>query len=317
MFRIGDFSKLTCVSIKMLRHYAERGLLPPASVDRASGYRYYTADQLPRLNRLLALRDLGFSLDQIGGLLDQPLSSAELRGMLKLRRAEILSQVRLEQQRLARVEARLYLLDQDTTAARYDVVVRTVAPQLMATLRQTVPSLGEPIAELFDTLEAYAARHRVRAPSSPLTIFHDSAYRETDLDVEVAIPLLDEAPPCPPVILRNVPGDTMACIVYTGSYERTADVLQALLVWVAAHGYAINGALREVYLRFGADNGEQLGLPSAFLADDPPLYVTEVQLPVQRREDHALPTVGAERATSVGVVSGHDDLWGRLGLGRG
>lgn len=107
MFKIGDFSRLSQVSVRMLRYYDEQGLLKPASVDRFTDYRYYSADQLPRLNRILALRDLGFTTDQIRRLLDDAVSAEQIRGMLKLRHAEIEHQVETEQARLLRVEARL------------------------------------------------------------------------------------------------------------------------------------------------------------------------------------------------------------------
>jgi DNA-binding transcriptional MerR regulator len=83
------------------------GLLKPARVDAFTGYRYYTADQLPRLNRVIALKDLGFNLEQIGDLLDENLSTDEMRGMLRLRRAQIEQELQQEQARLAQVEARL------------------------------------------------------------------------------------------------------------------------------------------------------------------------------------------------------------------
>ena len=89
MFKIGDFSKISQVSMRMLRHYDEIGLLKPAHVDPFTGYRSYSADQLPRLNRILALRDLGLSLEEIGRVLDDDLPASELRGMLRLKQAEL------------------------------------------------------------------------------------------------------------------------------------------------------------------------------------------------------------------------------------
>ncbi len=107
MFKIGDFARIGRISVKTLHHYDDIGLLKPAHVDVATGYRYYTLDQLPRLNRILALKDLGFSLEQIASLLNEPLAVAELRGMLRLKRAELQRLVQAEQARLNRVEARL------------------------------------------------------------------------------------------------------------------------------------------------------------------------------------------------------------------
>jgi DNA-binding transcriptional MerR regulator len=281
MFRIGDFSRFTRVSVKMLRHYDEIGLLRPAHVDRESGYRYYAADQLPRLNRIIALKDLGFSLDQIGALLAEDMPLEELRGMLRLRRAEVAERLRAEQLRLAQIEARLRQIEQEARPPHYDVVLRAAPAQLVASIRATVPSPGEPIARMFDALEQYAADRQVRAASSPLTIFHDAEYREEQIDVETAVPLSAPVLPHGRICVRELPAiPMMACVVYTGGYERMSEVLEALLRWVAANGYCAAGALREVYLRFGADHAGVLGLPQAFLADDPALFVTEVQLPV-------------------------------------
>lgn len=282
MFRIRDFSRFTRVSVKMLRHYDEIGLFKPAHVDPVTGYRYYSADQLPRLNRIIALKDLGFALDRIAVLLDDDLSPSEIRGMLKLRRTEIAQQLQIEQARLAQVESRLRYIEQAQQYPAHEVVLREIGPQLMATIRQTVPHLGQPIAELFDQVEAHVAAYQARAVSSPLTIFHDLDYREEDLDIEVAVPLIQPIPDAEQIRVREVPGAaTMACVVYTGSYDRMEEVLNTLLIWIAAGSYTVAGPIREVYLRFGAGDAEKLNLPSAFLTDQQPLFVTEVQLPVE------------------------------------
>jgi DNA-binding transcriptional MerR regulator len=88
MFKIGEFSRLSRVSVRMLRHYDQLGLLTPSQTDPFTGYRYYSAQQLPRLNRIIALRDLGFSLEQIAGMLDEELSTTSFWGW-KLKRAEV------------------------------------------------------------------------------------------------------------------------------------------------------------------------------------------------------------------------------------
>ncbi len=95
MLKIGEFSQLGRVSVRMLRHYDATGLLKPAEVDHLSGYRFYAVEQLPRLNRILALKDLGLSLEQVGRLLavEEPPAS-ELRGMLAMRRADLEEELR-------------------------------------------------------------------------------------------------------------------------------------------------------------------------------------------------------------------------------
>src|SRR5690242_7307675 len=100
MFRIGDFSRLSLVPVSALRYYDELGLLKPVKVDPVSGYRYYSATQLTRLNRLLALKDMGLSLEQIARLLDKELTPEQIRGMLKLKQAELRQQLEEGQIRL-------------------------------------------------------------------------------------------------------------------------------------------------------------------------------------------------------------------------
>src|ERR1700761_6124805 len=104
MFSIGEFARHGRVSVRMLRHYDTIGLIRPAVVDPASGYRFYQAAQLAELNRIIALKDLGFTLQQVQAMLEEKVTAAELRGMLKLRRAEIHAQIEAETARLNRIE---------------------------------------------------------------------------------------------------------------------------------------------------------------------------------------------------------------------
>jgi DNA-binding transcriptional MerR regulator len=280
MFKIGDFSRFSRVSVKMLRHYDELGLLVPRHVDPHTNYRYYTADQLPRLNRILALRDLGFSLEQVGEMLDDDLSPEELRGMLKLRRAEIARRLEEEQARLERVAFRLEQIEREEAPPRYDVIVRAVDGQLVAALRQELSPDGESITDLFERLERYVADFGARAPLPPLLIYHDESYEASPRDVEVVLPLKEEIPPGHGVEIRQLaPLPRAACLVHTGRYDTLDHAVSALLGWADAHGYAVAGPLREVYLRFGADN-EGYELPPVYLAHGAAEYVTELQLPV-------------------------------------
>ena len=111
MFKIGEFAQMTQVSAKALRLYDEMGLLKPARVDPFTDYRFYSADQLPRLHRIIALKELGFSLEQIKPMLDERISAEQIKGMLMLKRAETAQAMQAEQARLLRIEARLQLIE--------------------------------------------------------------------------------------------------------------------------------------------------------------------------------------------------------------
>jgi len=124
MFKIGDFSKLSRVPVKTLRYYDEISLLRPIGVDRFTRYRYYALEQLPTLYRILGLKELGFSLEQIGQLLESELSPEQLIRMLKKRQAEIEQQMRVERRLLQQIEARLKVIEQDGKMPEYEIVIK-------------------------------------------------------------------------------------------------------------------------------------------------------------------------------------------------
>src|ERR687896_430669 len=113
MLSIGHFARHGRVSVRMLRHYDAIGLLRPAYVDEVTGYRSYDAEQLSRLNRIVALKDLGFTLQQVQSILDDRVSVEELRGMLRLRQAELQSRIATDTTRLAQVESRLQIIERE------------------------------------------------------------------------------------------------------------------------------------------------------------------------------------------------------------
>ncbi len=275
MFKIGEFSRFSRVSVKMLRHYDEIGLLRPQRVDAATGYRYYSADQLPRLNRIIALKDLDFRLDEIARLLDDDLSADEFRGVLKAKRAEIAARIAADQARLGRIEQ---LMTGERLHA-YPVVLRRVDDQRIASIRATIRP-DEAVSDLFDTLERHVANHNARQTAPPLMLLLNDEYHDNRNDVEVAVPISRDLPETDAIKLRDLPGGKMACIVYTGAYQGLGSIMGRFLPWLAAHNHRPVGSLREVYLRFGAD-GEGYTLPDAYLTTGAEGFVTEVQLPVE------------------------------------
>lgn len=281
MFRIGEFSKLSRVSVRMLRHYDQLGLLTPSHTDTFTNYRYYTADQLPRLNRILALRDLGFSLEQIADMLDEDLSAEQLLGMLKLKRAEIEQQLQAEQDRMERLEARIHQMNQTSNANRYDILVREIEPQLVATLREVAVD-DDRITYMFDELERYVDRFHARADRPPMSIYHDPEYREEDIDAEVVVPLKFAIPGTDAFRVVEMPRiPQAACLVHQGSYVTLYQAYNALLGWIELNGYRMKGPIREVYLSYSAD-GLGFDLPPTYLTKKPGQFVTELQLEIEK-----------------------------------
>ena len=283
MFKIGDFSRISQVSVKTLRYYDEIRLLKPAHVDRFTGYRYYSVDQLGRLHRILALKDLGLSLEQIARLLDDELPPAQIRGMLRMRQMELEQQVREDQARLARVEARLRQIEQEDKMPTYDVVLKKVEPQTVVVIRDVISTYGDQ-GSLWKELSVYLEQHGAKAIGPSLTIYYDTEYRERDVDVEVATPVSAPLPGNERVKVRELPGtELMACVIHQGSYDTLDQAYAALLTWIEANGYRVTGPDREVYLRCPGndyDAPEAVGYEE-YLADTPGACVTEVQFPVE------------------------------------
>ena len=276
MLRIGELSRLARVSVKALRLYDRLGLLEPARTDPLSGYRYYTSEQLPRLNAILALKDLGFSLEPVKRLLDEGLSRSQVRAMLKARRDEAERALKAERERLARVEARLRLTDREgSVPGRYEVVLKKVEARRVVSVRDTLPAYAD-VGGLLGELRVYAERHGVR-PSAWLCVWHDEEFKEEDVDGEAAFVAADSLPGDPPPgdgrVRKRVlePVEEMAATVHHGSFDTIGAAYAALLLWIEENGYRLNGPNREVYLRGGEEQHN-------------PDYVTEVQFPVRKAQ---------------------------------
>jgi effector-binding domain-containing protein len=268
MFRIGEFSRLGRVSVKTLRYYDEIGLFTPCHVDEESGYRYYAAAQLPLLYRLLALKELGFTLEQIVPLMRAGLPAGELRGMLRLRQAEIQARVMEEQERLRRVEDRLNQIEQEGTMSVYECVVKSVEPVQVASVRDTIPgymAVGALLNEIYDVLIPQGVQGKGCA-----ALWHDDEYRETNVDAEAVVFLERPIQETGRVRMRELPSETVASTLHHGSYTTLEQAYSTLLQWIAQNGYRISGTNREIYLHHGEGGQED------------PNHVTEIQFPVTK-----------------------------------
>lgn len=271
MLKIGDFSRLSQVSIETLRHYDAIGLLKPAEVDKFTGYRYYAFHQLGRLNRILALKDLGFALEQIALALEGELSAEQLRGMLKLKRAEIEQRIDAEQGRLARVEARLRQIELENNMPNHEVVIKKVESLRVAALRAVIPAYKDQ-APLWGELYQTLGPHHTQFAGPCITVYHDEGYKERDVDVEACQPMRGAVPVAGRVTARELPGATMASVIHAGPYATIGEAYNAVNRWIDTNGYRIVGPAREVNLQPPAQAGIQ----------DDANTVTEIQFPVEK-----------------------------------
>jgi DNA-binding transcriptional MerR regulator len=269
MLRIGEFSRLARVSVRALRLYDRLGLLKPARTDEWTGYRYYSSAQLPRLTAIQALKDLGFSLEQVGTLLEEGVSREQMRAMLEMRRDEARRALEAERERLARVEARLRRMDSEGGAlGAYEVALKPVEARVVASVRDRLPAYPA-VGRLFEELRAYAGRHALR-PTAWIAVWHDQEYKEQDVDCEAAFATVGPLPDDGRVRQGQLPAvERMAATVHRGSFDTIGGAYAALLGWIEENGYRVAGPNRELYLRGGEERGD---------CD----RVTEIQFPVER-----------------------------------
>jgi DNA-binding transcriptional MerR regulator len=279
MFSIGEFAGLGRVSVRMLRHYDAIGLLRPAHVDPHSGYRYYTAAQLRQLNRVIALKDLGFSLQQVQVLLREKLDPGELRGMLRLRRAELAAQMRRDEARLAQVDARLRMIESEGHMDTGDVVLKSLPALRVAELSGTATSYDDPtsitenLSPLYPRLSELMERAGVPATGSPIAYYLPAPTGPADetITVHAAFPV-DAAVPGGAgfEVVTLPPVERAATALHQGPMSEAFRTGQRIATWIDDNGYrAVEpGFAREVYL------------------DCPPCefdkWITEMQVPVRK-----------------------------------
>ncbi|HET8909868.1 MAG TPA: MerR family transcriptional regulator, partial [Ktedonobacteraceae bacterium] len=271
MLKIGEFAQVGQVSIATLRHYDQLGLLKPIALDPLSGYRYYALDQLPRLNRILVLKDLGFPLDQISQLLAKNLSLEELRGMLLLKQEQTRQVIEVEQARLVRLAARIRQLELEETMPAYDVRLKTVDPICIASIRTRLPHISER-GPLYQKLAAYLEEQSATSSTFELLILHSRHTMHEDgmsIDVEAALPVSAGIKGREPIQIRTLPETLVASTVHTGDDLSLGQAYVALYRWLEDNGYRIVAPVRQLHLR----RSPQLAVSE---------YVTEVQFPVER-----------------------------------
>ncbi|MFE6871603.1 MerR family transcriptional regulator [Kitasatospora sp. NPDC057692] len=273
MLNIGDFAKHGRVSVRMLRHYDAIGLLRPARVDPVSGYRGYRAAQLARLNRLIALKDLGFTLQQVRAVLDEEVDTAELRGMLRLRRAELAAAMAADAERLARVEARLRTIESEGTMSTQDVVVKRVPSVRVAELTGVAASyepqdIGPVIGPLFDELCGRLAAAGIAHAGPSVARYEDTGDGSVLIRVAVPVPTAVDPAGEHGFAVVDLPAvEEAATVVHRGSMDESLGSVQALARFIEESGYRSTGYAREVYLECPEE-----------VAD----WVTELQEPVVR-----------------------------------
>jgi DNA-binding transcriptional MerR regulator len=276
MLKIGDFSRIAQVSVRTLQYYDRLGLFKPVKVDKFSGYRYYSMSQLSRLNRLLALRDMGLSLEQISQLLDANFSPEQLKAVLMVRQAEIKQQLVDGEEQLEKVSNLLTNLDENSP--EYEVSLKEGETHTVAAIREKVDSN----IKLFlrsQALQKQIAReledNEIETDGGWLIIDHNLEYNNEDFDFALAVPIIEPSPTRLVTfehiqIYSLAKFDTLACLTYKG-LQNFRHAFISLGNWLESNDYQIAGATR---LELLPESGT---LPESLWA--------EIQLPVVKNSD--------------------------------
>jgi DNA-binding transcriptional MerR regulator len=248
MLKIGDFSKLSRISIRMLRHYNGIGLLVPESVDEFTGYRYYTEAQLPLADRIRSLKAMGFSLSAVSEILKAYRDPRALREYLLIRREELKDQAEKTAIQLRILETTINRLGKDENVMEYSVVLKEIPQREVASLRGIIPSY-EKEGILWERMMQEIAPQKVQYtnPCYSIAVFHDKEHKEQDPDVEIQLSVQGNYRNTEHVVFKQVPAVQVASATFKGSYDQISVVNQAVANWVKDNRYDFDGAMFTIY----------------------------------------------------------------------
>lgn len=271
MFKIGEFSKLVRVSARMLRHYEKCGLLHPAKVDVYSGYRLYSSEQIPLLNRIVVFRDMGFSIEEIGQLLDNYDNTSYLQKMMVLKMKQTKETIAKEQHKYRLLSD--YIVSMKEQTMNYTVTLKTVPAEKVVSLKSVVADYSRE-EDLWKRMFEFCQKQNIPVDKGGIfSIYPDDEYKEQDVEIEIAVPIKNLQENNGDFIYKELP--EIPCTVtvqYQGSYEHITAAWNAAARWIEEQGYEINGVMRGY------------GIKHPMNETNPAEYCTEIQIPVNKKQ---------------------------------
>lgn len=281
MFRIGEFSKIAQVSGRLLRYYDKLGLFKPIRIDPETGYRYYSAQQLPALNRILALKELGLTLEQIARL-SPTISTEEMRGMLVKKKDQIEQTLRAEMARVRYIESRIDQIDREGHLRTDTVVLKSVAAQPFLSLRHPSTNLEACRAEAQEVAQVALAQLGKKSLKHFTLVIHSELWDADHLDIEMGFILnspLDAELALPSgarMRVQQLPAvGVMATTIHEGIPELGHCSYAALGCWAEGHDYHFAGPSREMFIRLPHPGKEEE-------------IVAEIQVPLEKIDPASL-----------------------------
>ena len=271
MLKIGLFSKLSRVSIRMLRYYDEMGLLRPAYIDPDSDYRYYREDQLQTVGWITALRDMGFSLADVRRMSQLGRDAEALAPFFAARRRELQAETAKTAQQLLLLDTAEKRLGKEDFM-QYNITIKTIPARYAACVHTVIPRYQDE-GQVWQTLCA-ETDHMHLVPDDPCycaVTFLDGEFKETDVELEAWKTVKGTYPDTPHVKFRTLPAVTVASCIFRGPYSGIGEVYAALAAWIEANGYEYDGPMFNIYH------------VSPHETQDSQTFVTEACYPVRKK----------------------------------
>ena len=267
MFSIGEFSKITGLSVKTLRFYHEEGVLTPTAIDDQTGYRYYDGSLVELARTIAFLKTLDFSLAEIREILAGEQDEAKLRAALERQRKAI-------DERIRRLKAAARSLDQFLDQQREGKMLAT-KPELQCTEKVLPPMkiaavrMHAPYNECGKGFGLIGKTMWKQICGPALLLCYDMDYQEV-ANYEACMPVKG-GKPAGEIEIRDLPGGRCVSLLHKGPYEQLSRSYQKVLAYVKAQGYCLRSPCREVYLKG----------PGMLFKGNPKNYLTEIQLMIE------------------------------------
>ncbi|MCL2873667.1 MAG: MerR family transcriptional regulator [Defluviitaleaceae bacterium] len=270
MFKIGEFSRLVRVSARMLRHYDKCGLLRPVEVDRFTGYRLYSAEQIPLLIRITALRDMGFGVEEIEETLPYYNNAEFMLKALEQKRKQIDSIIEMEQHKLDKINDMNNKIRKGNDRMVYEVELKEIPAIKVVSLREIVAAFENEV-EQWEKMWAFIKKHNINCTKTGYSIYHDDEYKDENIDMEIAVPVNDLAESCDGFVYKELEAIPLAATIrFPGPYDNYGKAMEKLAVWIEQNGYEFDGIIR----------GHGIVMPDWDVAFENTL--TELQVPVKK-----------------------------------
>jgi len=281
LFRIGEFSKLSGLSTDTLYHYEKLKILVPMSVDKFTCYRYYDALQLVTVNKILALKDAGFSLDEIAGILNSDIIIPMLIEMLENKAQILEDSLSDEYNRLERLHTNIFLIKNGGIPQMNDITIKRVEPILIASTRKAFlkNSFDKNLEMMWPKVNNYINEKKIKRTIPCLMLYHSGwwdlkqlniMYDDQMLDVEVAEPVTKTFESNDEIQVYELPQVAkMACVVHQGSFSTIGKTCDVLFSWMKHNNYIADGPIREIYHK------------GDWVTSNPDEYITELQVPIK------------------------------------